>query len=100
MAYIQVFGMSPPIAIGWFSFRGIELSFFAARLDSNPFEILPAIVSALLVWIVGAGVLWTWARRRLSLERVDAHRSPAIVVRASLPCSPSQSATILPITTD
>ncbi len=100
LANFQTFGMSPPIAIGWFSFRGVELSFFSARWDSNPFEVLLAIVSALIVWIVGAGVLWIGARRRLSLERVDAHRRSALVVRASLLCSPSQSAAILPITTD
>ncbi len=100
IANFQTFGMSPPLAIGWLSFRGIELSFFTARWDSNPFEILLSIMWALIVWIVGAGFLWKRAWRRLSRERINAAGNPTPRPREALICSPIQSATILPITSD
>jgi hypothetical protein len=99
LANFQVFGMSPPVAIGWFSFRGLDMSFFTSRSE-NPVDILMMIVAGLIIWIIGACILWALACWRLSRERVDAHSRPSFAVRSSFPCSPSQPATILPVASD
>lgn len=72
---LQVYGMTPPVAIGWFSFRGGDFRFLTSS-DSNASEVLFSIAACLVVWGVAARILWVQTGRRLGLERIDARAKP------------------------
>jgi ABC-type transport system involved in multi-copper enzyme maturation permease subunit len=69
-AQLQVYGLAPPIAIGWFSFRGINFDFLTSS-DHSAAEVLYSIAGCLVVWGLAGRVLWNAACNRLSLERID-----------------------------
>jgi ABC-type transport system involved in multi-copper enzyme maturation permease subunit len=74
----QVYGMTPPLAFGWLSFRQTNFNFFMSS-DYDAFAILQTIAAGLLVWLMGARFLWVRACRRLEWERIDAHDRPRML---------------------
>ena len=72
LALFQVYGMTPPLAFGWLSFRQSNFNFFMSS-DYDAFEILETIAAGLLVWLLAARFLWVRACWRLERERIDTH---------------------------
>jgi hypothetical protein len=68
-AQFQVYGLTPPIAIGWFSFREGDFSFLTSS-DSTAIDVLYSIAAGLFVWGIAGLVLWIAACNRLGRERI------------------------------
>jgi ABC-type transport system involved in multi-copper enzyme maturation permease subunit len=66
---LQIFGLTPPMALGWFAFGGNEIG--GANLvhrygGPEPLAVLIAIVIGLCIWGQGAGWLWVTNQRLLA----------------------------------
>lgn len=52
----QLYGMTPPLALGWFSFRGDSI--YGVGYSENPLNVLLAIVEGFVVWLVAGYLLF------------------------------------------
>ncbi|CAN5384183.1 hypothetical protein BH10PLA2_BH10PLA2_23150 [soil metagenome] len=75
LALFQTYLMTPPVAFGWLSFRGLDFSFFTSSED-NAYQILQSIIAGLGVWLVAGLLLLRSANIRFKRSRVIPGRRP------------------------
>ena len=65
---LQLYGLAPPVAIGWLSFDGSSFKLLTNPYGT-PWSVLESITEGLVLWAVASFLLWQYACRRLALER-------------------------------
>lgn len=63
---LQAFGLTPPLALSWFAFHGADVTSRGSAMipRGDPMVILLGIVAGLVLWGLGAVVLWCWNQAR------------------------------------
>jgi ABC-type transport system involved in multi-copper enzyme maturation permease subunit len=61
--FLQIYGLTPPLAITWLSFRGYDF-YTLIHFHESPWDSLQGIIGGLVIWSAGAMLLWYRAVRR------------------------------------
>jgi ABC-type transport system involved in multi-copper enzyme maturation permease subunit len=65
---LQIYGLAPPIAVGWLSFNGDRFQFLTTNYE-NAWAVFQAIMEGLVLWQGAAVVLWSFLVGRFRRER-------------------------------
>jgi ABC-type transport system involved in multi-copper enzyme maturation permease subunit len=75
LSLFQSYGMTPPVALGWLSFRGVDFRFFTSSVH-NAWEILQMIICGLFIWLLATLLLLALANRRFRRARMVSRYRP------------------------
>ncbi len=79
----QCYGMTPPVALGWLSFRGVDFHFLTSS-ENNAWQILQSIILGLLVWLLATFILLKLADRRFRHARMVGRHLHDFALEANL----------------